>query len=172
MSGADESWLDYFLGSGRNQNKEYQLRLRRGALIVTLVLSNIDEETQKDPQGTLVALADRVLQRVGDLGRTDTGVTPMLRLEVGGKGKAQQILYSVPDHKFATLKNVKLPWKIDLPLADRGDSLRNFMLSGQTPIARNGYPSAVSCRVVADGTVLEQAQNIGFASCGGHLPAS
>ncbi|MGN9913839.1 hypothetical protein ACTMTJ_40525 [Phytohabitans sp. LJ34] len=170
VTGADESWLDFWVDSGNDDKlKDYELKVRRGALVVTLVLSGIDETKEKDPKGTLVALADRVLQRVGDLGKTDTGVTPMLRLEVNGKGKAGQIVYSVPDRDVKTLTDVKLPWKVDLPLADHGEQLQNFSLNAHTPITR-GLPVGISCRILVDGKILSQEQNFGFAGCLGHLP--
>jgi hypothetical protein len=170
VTGADESWLDFWVDSGNDDKlKEYELQVRRGALIVTLVLSNVDETKEKDPKGTLVALADRVLQRVGDLGKTDTGVTPMLRLQVNGKGKAEQIQYSVPDREVETLKDVKLPWKVDLPLADHGEQLQNLSLDARTPITA-GYPARVSCQILFEGKVLSEEQNLGFAGCLGHLP--
>ncbi len=172
VTGADESWLDYWVDSGPDDEyRDYELRFRRGSLVVSLVLSGVkDDEAQKsDPQSTLLALADRVLQRVGDLGRTDAGVTPRLRLEVLGKGKADTVQYSAPDHGSKTLKKVKLPWKLDLPLADHGDNMQQFSLSANTPVT-SGIPPSIGCRIMVDDKILETAQNFGFASCLGHLP--
>ena len=172
VTGADESWLDYWVNSGPDEKyQDYELEFRRGSLVVSLVLSGVDDAEAKknDPQGTLVALADRVLQRVGDLGKTDAGVTPRLHLEVFGKGKADVIQYSAPDYGSKTLKKVKLPWKTDLPLADRGDNMQQFSLSAQSPIAA-GIPPSLACRILRDDKILANEQNFGFASCLGHFP--
>lgn len=171
VTGADESWLDYWVTSGESdKRKDYELNLRRGSLLVGLVLSGVDTAEEPDPQGTLVALADRVLQRIGDVGKTDTGQTPMLQLEVTGKGKAETIQYSVPDRKVVTLKNVKLPWKKDVPLADHGRQMQSISINARTPFT-NGLPVPVGCRVLADGKILaEEFQVTGFAPCQAHLP--
>jgi hypothetical protein len=169
VTGADESYLDYWVNSGNDDKlKDFALEVRRGSLILSLVLSGVDDTKEKDPQGTLVALADRVLQRVGDLGRTDTGVTPMLHLEAGVKGKAEQIQYSVPDRKVVTLKNVKLPWKVDLPLADHGDQLQIFSLDVRSPIT-SGLPGAVSCRILVDDKIVDENRSLGYAGCLGNV---
>jgi hypothetical protein len=170
VTGADESWLDFWVDSGHDDKlKAYELQARRGALVISLVLSGIDETKEKDPKGTLVALADRVLQRVGDLGKADTGVTPMLHLEVNGTGKAGQIQYSVPDRESKTLNDVDLPWKADLPLADHGKQLQNISLNAQTPIT-GGLPTRISCRILVDDKILTEKQDFGFAGCLSNLP--
>jgi hypothetical protein len=170
VTGADESWFDFWVDSGNDDKlKDYELQVRRGALAVTLVLSGVDEAKEKDPKGTLVALAGRVLQRVGGLGKTDTGATPMLHLEVNGKGRAGRIQYSVPDRQSKTLNNVRLPWKTDLPLADHGEQLQTISLDAHSPIT-SGLPIRVSCRILADDKVLSTEQNFGFAGCLGSLP--
>jgi Mycobacterium membrane protein len=170
VAGADESWLDFWVDSGHDDKlKDYELQARRGALVMTLVLSGVDEAKEKDPKGTLVALADRVLQRVGDLGKTDTGATPMLHLEVNGNGKAGQIQYSVPDRESKTLNDVDLPWKIDLPLADHGKQLQTISLNAQSPITP-GVPIRISCRILVDGKIINEKQDFGVAGCLGNLP--
>ncbi|MEV6490470.1 hypothetical protein AB0M20_17855 [Actinoplanes sp. NPDC051633] len=170
VTGADSSWLDYWVDSGEDDaTKDYELVVRRGSLMLSLVLSGVDEAKEKDPKGTLVALADRVLQRVGELGKTDTGVTRMLHLEVNGKGKARQIQYSVPDRPVKTLENVKLPWKADLPLADHGDNLQNLSLNAHTPISR-GLPVQIACRIQVDDKIVSEEGDFGFAGCLSHVP--
>jgi len=171
VTDADESWFDFWLTSGNeNESQEYELQVRRGALVVALVLSSVDKTREKDPKGTLIALADRVLQRVGDLGKTDTGTTPMLHLEVNGTGTAARIDYLVPDREFQTIENVALPWKADLPLADHGEQSQSISLNATLPIT-SGFPTQVSCRILADDKIVSDEQNLGFAGCLGNLPA-
>jgi hypothetical protein len=168
VSKADESWFDYWVNSGDDDKyKDYELELRRGALVVGLVLSGVDTSKEKDPKGTLVKLAERVLERVPDLGRTDSGTTPQVHLDVKGAGKATQIQYSVPDSEVTTLQDVQLPWKIDVPMADHGKQLLNINLSANTQV----YPPIqLSCAITVDTKVIQQQQRAGIVNCQGHLP--
>jgi hypothetical protein len=171
VAGVEESWFDFWVDSGNDDKlKDYELQVRRGALVMTLVLSGVDETKEKDPKGTLVGLANRVLQRVGDLGKTNPGTTPMLHLAVNGNGKASSIQYSVPDRRSKTLKNVRLPWKTDLPLADHGEQVQTISLDAHSPITSGLLPARVSCRILIDDKVLSEEQNLGFAGCLGNLP--
>jgi hypothetical protein len=169
VSQADESWFDYWVDSGsKDKYKDYELELRRGALVVVLVLSGVDTSKEKDPKGTLVKLAERVLERVSDLGRTDSGTTPKVHLDVKGAGKATQIQYSVPDSEVTTLRDVQLPWKIDVPMADRGKQPLSISLSADTQVYP---PTQLSCAITVDAKVIQQQQRAGIVSCLGHLPA-
>jgi len=169
VSEADESWFDYWVDSGSgDQYKDYELELRRGALVVGLVLSGVDTSKEKDPKGTLVKLAGRVLERLSDLGRTDSGTTPNVHLDVKGAGKATQIQYSVPDSEVTTLQDVQLPWKLDVPMADHGKQPLNIVLSAD---AQGFPPIQLSCAITVDTKVIQQQQRAGIVNCQGHLPA-
>jgi hypothetical protein len=168
VTGVDESWLDYWVDSGSTSKyKDYQLQLRRGALVIQLVLSGVTAE-EKDPNGTLVALADRVLQRVGDLGRTGTGTTPKAHLEVKGTGRVESIQYTVPDVGSTKLENVKLPWSIDVPIADHGQQNRTLTIFGHTAAFP---PIRMSCGILVDTKILSRSEGVGVTSCTGTLPA-
>jgi hypothetical protein len=173
VTGADESWFDYWLDSGEDSTyKDYQLQLRRGALIVELHIGGIEATDDTDPKATLTALADRVLQRVGDLGRTDTGTTPSMHLEVLGKGKARSISYTVPDVEgVVRLDNVKLPWQKDVKIADHGQTMQVVTLNADAATAGMLVPPPIACRMLLDGKIVaEHSGQVGLAQCLGNLP--
>jgi hypothetical protein len=165
VPGADESWFDYWtLGTANSKFKEYEIQVRRGSLLVGIVLSGLKGKNEQDPRTVLSGLAGLVLQRIPDVGRADTGKTIKARFSVIGPGRAKQITYNDPTtSKTVTLKNVKLPWHVDKPLVALGSPfvlLNLSALSGQTM-------SAIGCTIAVDGqTVIEQAPQIGgFANC-------
>jgi hypothetical protein len=173
VNGVDESWFDYWLDSGKDSEyKDYQLQLRRGALIVELNLGGVKAADDQDSQAVLTALAERVLQRVGDLGKTDTGSTPTMHLEVLGKGKATNISYVVPDVQGVVhLKNVKLPWKKDVKIADHGQTLLLVTLTTYSDTTGTLVPPPIACRMLLDGKVVgEDLGDLGLAQCSGDLP--
>jgi hypothetical protein len=173
VTGADASWFDYWVDSGKDSKyKDYQLQLRRGALIVELRLGGIEGTDDEGPKGTLTALADRVLQRVGDLGKTDTGATPTMHLEVLGKGKARSISYFVPDVEgVVQLDNVKLPWKKDVKIADHGENPQVVSLNADAYVAGALVPPPIACRMLLDGKIVVEDQGeVGLAQCLGNLP--
>ncbi|MDG6103746.1 hypothetical protein Daura_24490 [Dactylosporangium aurantiacum] len=171
VAGADESWFDYWLDSGEDSEyRDYQLHLRRGALIVELHLGGIQAADAQDPKATLTTLADRVLQRVGDLGTTDTGNTPTMHLEVLGTGTARSISYIVPDVEgVVRLDNVALPWRREVRIAEHGRTLLNVTLNADSTGAR--VPPPVGCRMLLDGKlIVEDSGEYGLAQCLGTLP--
>jgi hypothetical protein len=164
VPGADESWFDYWtLGTADSKFKEYQLSARRGALVVGIVLSGLKGDHEQDPRTVLSGLAGLVLQRIPDVGRTDTGTTSKARFTVVGGGRAHQIIYTDPTTlKSVTLKNVKLPWHLDTPLVDTGQGSTLFNLTAQS-----GVPTGmVGCSVSVGGaTMVEEQPRMGVVSC-------
>jgi hypothetical protein len=160
VSGADESWFDYWtLGSAGEKFTEYEIRVRRGSLLAGIVLSGIHGKNEKDPRTVLTGLAGLVLSRIPDVGRTDTGKLSEARFSVTGKGRARQIVYYDPaTSKSVTLTNVKLPWHVDRPVVTSG---RPFVLMNLTATG-SGPMSPIGCAVSVDGTTLvEQTPRIG-----------
>jgi hypothetical protein len=163
VPGVDESWFDYWLDSGGDDKlKDYELRLRRGALVASLQLTGVDVSKEKDPKATLVALAKLVLERMPDVGRSDTGTTPMVHFDVKGRGKAALVQYSVPDGGTKKLENTDLPWSVDAPMADHGEQPITLSVTVQTD---GQLP--VSCAITVAGKVVHQSQGPGFAICNG-----
>jgi len=165
VPGADESWFDYWtLGTADAKFKEYEIQVRRGSLLVGMILSGLKGKHEQDPRTVLSGLAGLVLQRIPNLGRADTGRTTMARFTVIGPGHAKQIVYNDPTtSKTITLKNVKLPWHVDKPLVTVGAPfvmLNLTALSGQTMVA-------IGCDISVNGeTVVEEAPQVtGFATC-------
>lgn len=153
VQGADESWFDYSTLGG--SPSEYEVEARRGGLIVGIVLSEVPQHPDKDPKGMLAALAALVLQRIPDVGKTDTGIVHQVKYVVWGSGGAAlQIVYSDPvNSKSVTLKNVKLPWHKEFPMPDTGSRpTAALSISGAM-----GSPTGVlGCEVLVDGKPVQK----------------
>jgi hypothetical protein len=163
VPGADESWFDYWtLGSANSSRPEHELQLRRGSLLVGITLSGLRGKNEKEPRDVLVGLAGLVLQRIPDVGKTDTGVTHKVRYEVTGSGRARSIIYYDPARgRTVTLKNVRLPWRLTAALATT---------QPQVPLNLNAAtadPTAViGCRISVDGKQInEQAPRGAITFC-------
>ncbi|WP_285567118.1 hypothetical protein [Actinoallomurus iriomotensis] len=165
VQGADESWFDYWtLGTANSQFKEYEISVRRGSLVVGIVLSGLKGKNEKDPRTVLTGLAGLVLQRIPNVGRTDTGKTHKAEFAVAGAGRAKQIVFNDPTSgAVTTLKNVKLPWHVEKPLINYGQAqiMLNLTAVSGTPMA------AIGCNISVDGkTVVQEDPKIGgFANC-------
>jgi hypothetical protein len=164
---AEESWFDYWtIGSEDSKFKEYEIDVRRGALLVTITLSGLHGKTEADPKTLLSGLAGLVLQRIPTVGKTDTGKTQKVRFVVTGSGKAKQINYNDPStSRSVELKNVKLPWHVDKPLISLGQPSAILQVN-----AVSGNPMApIACSVSVDGTtVVDQRPSFGLATCMGN----
>jgi hypothetical protein len=165
VPGADESWFDYWtLGTAGSKFTEYQISVRRRALIVGITLSGLKGKKEKDPRELLAGLAGLVLQRIPNVGVSDTAKSHMTRFSVIGAGRAKQILYNDPTTLAPiTLKNVKLPWHVDKPMIATGQPMVMLSLS-----ATSTAPMApIGCNISVDGqTAVRQAPIIGgFANC-------
>ncbi|MFD0684354.1 hypothetical protein [Actinomadura fibrosa] len=142
VQGADESWFDFStIGSDES---EFELQARRGALTVKLVLNR--GEKDKDPRQMLPALAGRVFQRVGNLGKADTGITHRIRYELTGTGKAQGSYIDPATVKAVQFKDAKLPWHKEFPVpAPTGNPV---------PLTLNAYTKTfgapLGCRILVD----------------------
>lgn len=164
LPGADQSWFDVAWTSAA-QRPEYELRARRGALLLTLHLGGVASATATDPKETLVGLAGLVLQRAPELGRADTGTTHKVRYEVTGKGKAQKIIYVEPTVNVSReLTNVTLPWSIELPMASHGAQ----PVPVRVTALAEGAGAAVGCSAAVDAAPVKQepAKN-NFVTCAG-----
>jgi hypothetical protein len=165
VPGSDESWFDYWtLGTANSKFTEYEISVRRGALVVGMILSGLKGKKEQDPRVLLSGLAGLVLQRIPAVGKTDTGKTQKARFSVIGPGRARQIVYNDPTTaKTVTLKNVKLPWHIEKPLVSLGQPMVILTLT-----ATSGSPmAAVGCSISVDGqtAIVEQPRIGGFTSC-------
>jgi hypothetical protein len=166
VPGADASWYDYAtLGSDSGPHQEHELRLRRGSLLVGITLSGIKGKSEQDPRTVLTGLAALVLQRIPDVGKTDTGRTHKVTYQVLGAGRATSITYSDPTAgKAVTRRNVRLPWRLVLPLGETGRP--------GTPLVLNAASTAplasLGCRISVDGrTVAAEPRQGGLVFCQG-----
>jgi len=168
VEGTDESWFDFGLAVKRHQQlKEYQLVFRQGALVVSIELGAVDDAKEKDPRGTLIKLAKLVWERLPDVGRTDTGTTPMVHYEVAGNGTAD-ISYYRPQGGTEDLTGKTLPWSVDLPMADLGSAQVSLTLNVQSKgNASSPIGPPVSCLISVNGKTINQNRGTGFAICMG-----
>jgi hypothetical protein len=160
VQGADQSWFDYGPGPAGSTPNDYLLHVRRGALLVTLAMHN---DKVKDPKQTTARLAGLVIERIKDVGMTDTGTTPRVRLEVNGNGKASTIHYLTQDHAGVSVDNVDLPWGIELPMADHGKREVSLQVTATSSTA--APPIHLTCSISVRGTVVKQAKGFGIAQC-------
>jgi hypothetical protein len=160
VQGADESWFDYSTLGG--SPSEYEVEARRGGLIVGIVLSEVPQHPDKDPKGMLAGLAALVLQRIPDVGKSDTGIVHQVKYVVWGTGgPALQIVYNDPvNSKTVTLKHVKLPWRKEFPMPDTGTQpTAALSITGASA-------GSLGCEVLVDGkSVQKQEPSTGIASC-------
>ena len=163
VPGADESWFDFWtLGSADSKYQEHEIQVRRGSLTVGITLSGLKGKQEKDPREVLTGLAGLVLQRIPNAGRADTGVTQKVRYTVTGHGRARLLNYFDPSTgKSVQLKNVRLPWKMDKPLVNTGQTLIPLMVTAQSA----AQMTPVGCTIAAAGKSLADEHNIGFALC-------
>jgi hypothetical protein len=166
VPGIDASWYDYATLGSDGPNQEHELRLRRGSLLVGITLSGIKGKNEQDPRTVLTGLAALVLQRVPDVGKTDTGRTHKVTYEVLGTGRATSITYGDPTvGKAITRKNVRLPWRLVLPIGATGRP--------GTPLVLNAASAAplasLGCRISVDGrTVASEPRQGGLVFCQGN----
>jgi hypothetical protein len=165
VPGAAESWFDYWtLGTAGAKYTEYELHVRRGALLVGITLSGLKGKKEQDPRTLLSGLAGLVLQRIPTVGKTDTGRMQQVRFTVLGSGRAKEISYNdLASNKTVKLKNVKLPWHAEKPLPALNAPF--FMLTLTAFSGRSMV--AIGCGISVDGqVVVQQAPQItGFATC-------
>lgn len=162
VPGADESWFDYWLAVSDGEFQDYELVARRGALILELTIS-VEKAETPDPQGVLVALAELVLERLPEVGTTDTGTTPTATLQVNGTGPASSIEYTV-DEITESLEDVALPWSVEVPMADRGQAPVFLNLFAQTEAA-GGIGAPIACAISVDGTVVLEQESVLLVIC-------
>jgi hypothetical protein len=164
VAGADESWFDLsFLGT--DKYPEYEVHVRRGALLVLLRLSTGSDKDAKDPKAALVGLAGLVLERAPDLGKKDTGTLHKVKYVVTGTAKAKSINYYDPGTgKSVDVGPSPLPWTVEIALASEG---KNPVLLQVNAVA-DPATAFVGCAITVDGKPLtEQKVNRGLNFCNG-----
>lgn len=165
VPGAAESWFDYWtLGTGDSKFTEYEIQVRRGALIVGIILSGLKGKKEQDPRVLLSGLAGLVLQRIPAVGKADTGRMQQAKFTVVGPGRAKEITYNDPtSQKSVTLKNVKLPWHAEKPLLALNAP---FVMLNLSAVSSNAMVP-IGCSISVDGeTLVQQAPRItGFTNC-------
>jgi hypothetical protein len=168
LDGVEESWFDYGATAAVAKPDSFELQFRRGALVASLVLDEAGGVKEEGAKAAVVKLAGLVLERIPEVGKADTGTTPMVRFEAKGTGKAAEILYQTSDHKSTKLEKVQLPWSVEVPMADHGEFQAALHLTVRTDAA--AYPPVgVSCAVSVRGKVVVQDQQLGFAICQGQF---
>jgi hypothetical protein len=167
---ADESWFDRTLGSTDATPEPHELRLRRGALIVGIVLGGVRGKKEKDPRGVLTDLADLVLRRLPHVGAKDTATTHEIEYAVAGSGTAATLDwedYTGLQHA-GFLSHARLPWLRTIPMAfPAGTSPDRLSLT----VRASSSNKKVSCLIVVDDVpVASDGPGKGFADCESTFP--
>lgn len=168
VQGADESWFDYAtLGGGGSEFQEHEIQVRRGALIVSIMLSGIRGKNEQNPRTVLAGLAGLVLSRIPEVGKTDTGTLPEIEFRVTGAGRARTISYHDPSSSSSVnLKNVKLPWHVKVPVVWRGQQVPLTLNATATASTTLGL-APIGCGISVSGRSLAEQRGAGFALCQG-----
>ncbi|MBW8486846.1 RDD family protein [Actinomadura parmotrematis] len=170
VPGTDESWFDNAtLGSDSATFKEYDLYARRGALLVSVNLQAWNHKGEKPPKEAAAGLAARVLERLPGVGATDTGTLSKLSFVVVGSrtNRASSISYSDPTSgRSVQLKNVKLPWRVDVDYVPSGASITTFNLTASSPMGTIAdLQKGVVCTILLDGKPLKTGGPSSMALC-------
>ena len=167
---ADESWYDRSLGSTDPTPEPHEIRVRRGALIVGVMLSGVRGKTEKDPRDVLIELSNLVLRRLPHVGAQDVGTNHKIEYEVVGSGRAATLKwedYTGFTHS-GSLSNPRLPWLRTIPMAV-------FPGAAASPLSLSVRASSpdkkVGCQITVDGTpVAADGMRKGHAYCESAFP--
>ncbi|GAB2846862.1 hypothetical protein GCM10027176_58230 [Actinoallomurus bryophytorum] len=167
---ADESWYDRALGSTDPTPEPHEIRLRRGALIVGIVLGGVRGRTEKDPRQVLTELSNLVLRRLPHVGAQDVGTDHKIEYEVVGSGRAATLEwedYTGFKHG-GFLSKPRLPWVRTVQMAvPPGARAPDASLS----VRASSRNAKVGCQVTVDGTpVAADGMRKGYAHCESPLP--
>lgn len=162
VTGADESNVDYD-HLGIPEYPQLQVVARRGALVVQ-ISSQIDKNANlDDSRKALSTLAGLVLERVPDLGATDTGTTHKITYVVTGTGTADINYIEFATGESKELTGVTLPWKVDDPFAI---TTAKDIIPLNVNASTKAFDKYVGCQILVDGKeVTTQAPSSGLAFC-------
>ncbi|HZM81873.1 MAG TPA: hypothetical protein VFC19_39640 [Candidatus Limnocylindrales bacterium] len=165
LQGVDQSWFDYGPAPSGTKPGNYQLRFRRGSLVASVEIDPVGDNSVKDPKAAVLTLAGLVLERIPEVGKADSGTTPKVRFEVKGNGRAFAINYNT-DESGGSLKDVQLPWSIELPASDHGDSPVWLKVSANATAS----PLHLECSISVRATVVKQTKDVGIVLCDTRSP--
>jgi hypothetical protein len=168
VKGAQASWYHQDARDTSGNPGDSELVAMRGALIVEIHLQGwYPGGKNNDLKAISAGLAGLVFERAPDLGKTaDTasGAPPAAAhtviYRVKGIGSIQSITYVEPiGLKFQTVKNVKAPWLLNLPLA--GSQVGQQVMLNLT--ANSADPNAqLACEIQIDDKVVAHETKPGF----------
>jgi hypothetical protein len=167
---ADESWYDRSLGSTDPTPEPHEIRVRRGALILGIVLSGVKGKSEKDPRDVLTQLSNLVLRRLPHVGAQDVGTNHKIEYEVVGGGRAATLTwedYTDFNHS-GSLSNPRLPWVRTIQMAvSPGAAASPMSLS----VRASSPGKKVGCQITVDGTpVAADGMRKGYAHCESPFP--
>jgi len=164
VPGADASWFDYAtLGDEDRTFLEYEIRVRRGRLLLAITMSVKREHEGQDPKTTLAGLAQRVLERLPGVGAQDAGQTATVVYELLGTGTAERVTYwDTESSEQVQRTGVRLPWRRKLSFDPQAAKTVPFTLNGwrKDPLA-----GVIRCRISVNGRVLIEDVNTMGANC-------
>ena len=167
---ADESWYDRSLGSTDPTPEPHEIRVRRGALIVGIVLSGVKGKTEKDPRDVLTELSNLVLRRLPHVGAQDVGTNHEIEYEVVGSGRAATLTwedYTDFEHS-GSLSNPRLPWLRTIQMAVPPGAVASPVILS---VRASSPDKKVGCQITVDGTpVAADGMKKGHAYCESPFP--
>ncbi|MFB9833840.1 hypothetical protein [Actinoallomurus acaciae] len=170
---ADESWFDYWTAGTEDQGAvAHEIRVRRGALVLTIVLNGVRGKKEGDPRNVLAALADLVLRRLPHAGTKDTGTNHKVQYEVIGLGRATSIWwedFTGVDGDNASVKNTRIPWIRTVSVATAaGITPDQAMVHVETASKK----TKVGCLILVDNVPIagERPKAGGVVECEGDIP--
>lgn len=165
VPGSDQSWFDHWSLWTGGQGSEYEVEARRGSLLLDIVLGGTRGRSEQPPREVLTGLAGLVLQRIPNVGRTDTGTTHEVTYAVSGARSAAQIVYSDPTTQDShMLTKVRLPWHLTrLLVVPHNQSQVDLSLNAVAPA--EAFEAPIGCQISIDGKMLIQQRSSGGVSC-------
>ena len=167
---ADESWYDRSLGSTDPTPEPHEIQVRRGALIVGIVLGGVKGKTEKDPRDVLTELSNLVLRRLPHVGTQDVGTNHTIEYEVVGSGRAATLTWEdyTDFENNGSPSRPRLPWVRTIRVAALPGAATDPM---SLSVRASSPDKKVGCQITVDGTpVAADGMRKGHAYCESPFP--
>ncbi|GLY83075.1 hypothetical protein [Actinoallomurus iriomotensis] len=167
---ADDSWFDNWT-AGTAEQGAHEIRVRRGALVLSITLNGKRGKKEGDPRSVLTNLADLVLRRLPHAGTKDTGTNHKVQYEVIGLGRATSIWWQdfTGVQSAGSVENTRMPWIRTVSMATSpGTTPDEAVVHVQT----TSTTTKIGCLILVDGepVAAERPQTGGDVECRGQIP--
>lgn len=171
---ADESWFDYWTAGTEDRGPvAHEIRVRRGALVLSIILNGVRGKKEGDPRNVLSELADLVLRRLPHAGTKDTGTNHKVQYEVIGLGRATSIWWEdftgVNVEGNSSVENTRIPWIRTVSMATAAGTTPN---QAMVHVETASKKTKVGCLILVDGVPIagERPKAGGVVECTGDIP--